>query len=307
MKPTNFDFVGKRKIATAVSTVLVVASLLVLVVQGLNFGLDFTGGTLVEVRYPEPTLPETARQRLNAAGFEGAIVQYFGTERDLLVRLPPQEEEGEQADLGREVLAALQETDPGVRLVQSSYIGPAVGEELRNDALLAILIALGMIMAYILFRFTRQFSVGAVLALAHDVVVVLGCFALFQWTFDLSVLAAVLAVIGYSINDTIVVFDRIRENFRNMRRANPLEVVNRSVNETLDRTLVTSGSTLLVLLALLLVGGETLRGFALALTIGIVVGTYSSIYVASSIALMIGISREDLLIPEKEGEAPNRP
>lgn len=307
MRQTNFDFVGKRYAATVVSAVLVVAALVVLGVQGLNYGLDFTGGTLVEVRFPEPVEPDSVRGRLGEAGFEGAIVQYFGTERDLLVRLPPQEGEGEQADLGRDVLGALKESHPNVEMVQSSYVGPAVGEELRNDAILAMIAAIVMIMIYILFRFTKQFSVGAAVALAHDVIVVLGFFALFQWTFDLSVLAAVLAVVGYSINDTIVVFDRIRENFRNIRRGSPLEVVNRSVNDTLDRTLVTSGSTLLVLLALLVAGGETIRGFALALTIGIVIGTYSSIYVASSISLLMGLSREDLLVPEKEGEQIERP
>jgi preprotein translocase subunit SecF len=306
MRRTNIDFVGKRKIATVASALFVLLAVGDILFQGLNWGLDFTGGTLVEVQFPEPTEPVEVRGYLEQAGLQGAIVQYFGSERDLLVRLPPQEDV-QEANLGDQVLAALRESEPRVEMLQSNYVGPAVGEELRNDAGLAMLAALAVVMVYILFRFTKQFSVGAVSALAHDVVVVLGCFSLFHWTFDLSVLAAVLAVVGYSINDTIVVFDRIRENFRNMRRATPLEVVNRSINETLDRTLVTSGTTLLVLLALLVAGGETIRGFALALTIGIVVGTYSSIYVAASVALMMGISRDDLVVPEKEGEQPDRP
>lgn len=304
MKPTAIDFMGKRRIAAGASILFVVLALGDILFQGLNLGLDFTGGTLVEVQFPEPEEPTAVRQYLEGAGFEGGIVQYFGSERDLLVRMPPQQNT-EQADMGDEIIAALETYAPGVEMLQSNYVGPAVGEELRDSAGLALITALGVVMVYILFRFTKQFAVGAVVALAHDVIVVVGCFSLFQWTFDLSVLAAVLAVVGYSLNDTIVVSDRIRENFRNIRRATPLEVINRSLNQTLGRTMVTSLTTLLVLLALLVAGGETLRGFASALTIGVVVGTYSSIYVAANVLVLMNLSREDLLVPEKEGEAEN--
>lgn len=297
----DLDFMGKRRIAAVASIVFVVAALVDIAVQGLNFGLDFTGGTLVEVQFPQPTDPVEVRRYLEDEGFTGGVVQYFGSERDLLVRMPPQGDAG-QADMGDRIIASLENLDPGVELLQSNFVGPAVGEELRDDAGLAIIAALGAVMLYILFRFTKQFAVGAVVALVHDVIVVVGCFSLFHWTVDLSVLAAILAVIGYSLNDTIVVSDRIRENFRNIRRATPLEVINRSLNQTLGRTLITSLTTLLVLLALLFAGGETIRGFALALSIGIVVGTYSSIYVAASVLVAMKISREDLLVPEKEGE-----
>ncbi len=304
MKGRQFDFMGKRKLWLALSAVFVVLSLFDIIVQGLNLGLDFTGGTLVEVQFPEAADPGQVRRHLEEAGFEGGLVQFFGSERDLLVRMPPQEGE-DQADMGDQILASLKSFEPGVQMLQSNFVGPAVGEELRDDAGLALLAAFGVIMLYILFRFAKQFAVAAVVALIHDVIVVVGFFSLFHWTFDLSVLAAVLAVIGYSINDTIVVSDRIRENFRSIRRASPLDVINRSVNDTLSRTIVTSGTTLIVVLALLFAGGETLRGFALALTIGIVVGTYSSIYVVSGVLMLMNISREDLLIPEKEGEAEN--
>jgi len=301
MKPTNIDFMGKRKLAAGLSLAFVILALIDIAVQGLNFGLDFTGGTLVEVKFPETAEPVRVRQYLDESGFAGGVVQYFGSDRDLLVRMPPQQGT-EQADMGDEILAALRDLEPAVVLMQSNYVGPAVGEELRDDAGLALIAALGVVMLYILFRFTKQFAVGAVVALVHDVVVVVGFFSLFQWTFDLSVLAAVLAVIGYSLNDTIVVSDRIRENFRSIRRATPEQVINRSLNEILGRTLVTSLTTLLVLVALVIAGGETIRGFASALIIGVVVGTYSSVYVAASVLMLMNISRDDLLIPEKEGE-----
>jgi len=300
----EIDFMSKRRIAAVASVVFVVAALVDILVEGLELGLDFTGGTLVEVQFPEPREPAEVRQYLAGAGFEGGTVQYFGSERDLLVRMPPQEGT-EQAQMGDRIIEALRELEPDVTLMQSNYVGPAVGEELRNDAGLALITALGVVMLYILFRFTKQFAVGAVVALVHDVIVVVGCFSFFHWTFDLSVLAAVLAVVGYSLNDTIVVSDRIRENFRNLRRATPVDVINRSLNQILGRTLITSLTTLLVLLALLIAGGETIRGFALALTIGVVVGTYSSIYVAANVLLGLKVSREDLLVPEKEGEAEN--
>jgi len=299
MKLPTIDFMGKRGIAGVISAILVVLSLFWLGYQGLNPGLDFTGGTLVEVEFSEPTNPERIRGILDAAGYENGVVQYFGTERDLLIRMPPQLSV-DQAAMGDGIIATLREIFPDVEMRQSNFVGPAVGEELTEDAGLALLAALIVIMLYILFRFTKQFAVGAVVALIHDVVITLGIFAVTQWTFDLSVLAALLAVIGYSLNDTIVVSDRIRENFRKIRKGTPTDVINRSLNQTLGRTLVTSMTTLLVLVALLIAGGEGIRGFAAALTIGVVIGTYSSIFVAANVLLVLNIKREDLLIPEKE-------
>ena len=302
MKPLDLkiDFMAKRRLAAGISILFVVLALIDLFIEGLDLGLDFTGGTLVEVEFAEPTDPESIRQLLERAGFENGLVQNFGTERDLLIRMPPQAST-EQALMGDQILDTLRGEYADVEMRQSNFVGPAVGEELTEDAGLALIAALAVVMVYILFRFTKQFAVGAVVALAHDVIVVLGFFALFDWTFDLSVLAAVLAVIGYSLNDTIVVSDRIRENFRTVRKGTSLEIINRSLNQTLGRTLVTSFTTLLVLLALLFAGGEMIRGFALALTIGIVVGTYSSIYVAANVLVAMNITREDLVIPEKEG------
>ena len=301
----NIDFMGKRKIAAGLSIGFVLLALFDIFYQGLNFGLDFTGGTLVEVQFPQRADPEQVRTYLDRAGYRNGIVQHFGSERDLLVRMPPQEDT-DQARMGDEILQVLRENFGDVELKQSNYVGPVVGEELRDDAGLALVAALAVVMVYILFRFTKQFAVGAVAALIHDVIVVLGFFSLFQWTFDLSVLAAILAVIGYSLNDTIVVSDRIRENFRGMRRATPVEVINKSLNQMLIRTLVTSLTTLLVLVALLIAGGEMIRGFALALTIGVVVGTYSSIYVTASVLVAMKVSREDLLVPVEE-ETPESP
>jgi preprotein translocase subunit SecF len=298
----NIDFMGKRKYAAAFSIGFVLLALFDIFFQGLNLGLDFTGGTLVEVEFPAAVEPERVRVYLDSQGFRNGIVQYFGTERDLLVRMPPQET-GEQARMGDDILQALMAEYGDVVMKQSNFVGPVVGEELRDDAGLALIAALVVVMIYILFRFTKQFAVGAVVALLHDVIVVIGFFSLFQWTFDLSVLAAILAVIGYSLNDTIVVSDRIRENFRTIRRATPLEVINKSLNQVLGRTLVTSLTTLLVLLALLLAGGEMIRGFALALTIGIVVGTYSSIYVAANVLVLMKVSRDDLIVPVQETDS----
>lgn len=299
MKTPNIDFMGARKIASVVSGVLLLISIGSLAVNGLNWGLDFTGGTLIEVEYSESVDAEVVRRYLEEQGFEDGTVQFFGTDRDILIRMPPQEGV-DQSSLGDRILAALRAADSTVVMRQSSFVGPAVGEELTEDGGLALLTALIVVMFYILFRFTKQFAVGAVTALAHDVFIVIGCFSVFQWTVDLTVLAALLAVIGYSLNDTIVVSDRIRENFRKIRRGLPVEVVNQSLNQTLGRTLVTSFTTLFVLLALLTAGGEVIRGFALALTIGVAVGTYSSIYVAANVLLVMGITREDLLVPQQD-------
>jgi preprotein translocase subunit SecF len=305
MKDLHVDFMGKRLIATALSALLLLVALGSLGTQGLNLGLDFTGGSLVEVKLAEKVDPQAVRGFLVDAGFTNGTVQTFGSDEDLLIRVPPQAnaDPAAQVGLGDDIFRALAENYPGIVLLQSNYVGPAVGDELAEDGGLALLTALIIVMLYILFRFTKQFSVGAVVALAHDVVIVLGCFSVFQWTFDLTVLAALLAVIGYSLNDTIVVSDRIRENFRKARRGLPVEIINTALNQTLGRTLVTSLTTLFVLLALLFAGGEVIRGFATALSIGVVIGTYSSIYVAANVLLAMNISREDLLVPEPETEA----
>ena len=302
MKDLQIDFMGKRKYALVLSAALLVTALLSLGSNGLNMGLDFTGGSLLEVGFTEEVDPEEVRNFLEGAGFNNGTVQYFGTNRDLLIRMPPQPD-ANQSSLGDEIFAALKSQYPEGELRQSNYVGPAVGDELTEDGGLALLTALIVVMIYILFRFTKQFSVGAVVALTHDVLVVLGLFSIFQWTFDLTVLAALLAVIGYSLNDTIVVSDRIRENFRKLRKSSPVETINQSLNQTLGRTLVTSLTTLFVLLALLFTGGEVIRGFALALSIGVMVGTYSSIYVAATTLLAMNISREDLLVPEPDDDA----
>jgi preprotein translocase subunit SecF len=295
----NIDWMRWRKLFAGLSLAFVLISLIDIFWNGLTLGLDFTGGTLVEVKFPEPARPEVVRVALEEAGYQNGVVQLFGSDRDVLVRMPPQAE-GDQARLADEILVVLQGRFGGVTLEQANFVGPVVGEELRDDALLAILAALGVIMVYVLFRFTRQFAIASVVALIHDVTVVLGFFALFHWTFDLSVLAAVLAVVGYSINDSIVVADRIRENFRLMRRATPIEVVNTSLNQVMARSLVTSGTTLLTLIALLIAGGEVIRGFALALTIGIVFGTYSSIFVVASAVVFMKMTREDVVPPIEE-------
>lgn len=299
MKTFNFDFMRWRLAASMGSGVALLVSVVTLAFAGLNFGLDFTGGTLVEVGYPKTVVANDVRVQLENAGFNNAVVQNFGTDTDLLIRVPSRPKI-DQATLGDQIQALLREAEPEMEVRRSEFVGPAVGAELRETAGLAMLVALGAVMLYIMFRFTGKFSIGAVTALIHDVIITLGMFAIFRWTFDLAVLAAVLAVIGYSLNDTIVVSDRIRENFRKMRRGGAMEIINRSLNQTLGRTVVTSFTTLLVLLALLIFGGELIRGFAIALIIGVFVGTYSSIYVASNMLMVLGIRREDLVVPERE-------
>jgi preprotein translocase subunit SecF len=300
----NLDFMGKRNIAAAISCALVLMSLVSLVVNEVEWGLDFTGGTLVEVEYSAEVNPKEIRNVLEAAGFDGFVVQYFGSETDILIRIPPQKHLDEQANvrIGDQVMATLQESDQAsVALRRSEYVGPAVGDELRDQGGLGMLLALGMVMLYVAFRFQLKFSIGAVVALFHDVVITLGIVSITRWNFDLTVLAAILAVIGYSLNDTIVVSDRIRENFRKIRRGTAIDIINTSLNQTLGRTLVTSFTTLLVLGALLTLGGELIRGFAIGLIIGVVIGTYSSIYIAANVLLFMNISKEDLAIPIKEG------
>jgi preprotein translocase subunit SecF len=298
---TQFDFMGQRRVAVIVSVVLLVVSVLSLAVRGLELGIDFTGGTLIEVGYQEPADIDKVRQTLTDNGFDDAVTQYFGTSRDVLVRIAPREG-ATQAQVGNEVLNALRADEADqVDLRRVEFVGPQIGEELTEDGGLAMLIALGAIFIYVMFRFEWKFSAGAVAALFHDVIITLGMFSIFALEFDLTVLAAVLAVIGYSLNDTIVVFDRIRENFRRMRHGNSIEIINRSLNQTLSRTLMTSVTTLLVLTALFIVGGELIHGFATALIMGVVIGTYSSIYVASATTLSLGIIKVDLMPVEKEG------
>jgi preprotein translocase subunit SecF len=291
-----YNFMGLRKVFGIVSILLMLASIASLAVNGLRFGLDFTGGSLVEVGYEQSADLNLVRQQLSAAGYQDAVVQNFGSSTDVLIRL------GETHDpkLGDKVVEALKADGSVVELRRNEYVGAQVGEELREQGGLGMLLALAMIMVYLAFRFQLKFSLGAVLALVHDVTIVLGFFSIMQLDFDLTVLAAVLAVIGYSLNDTIVVYDRIRENFRIMRKGGPLEIMNSSLSQTLSRTLVTSLTTALVLIALLVFGGETIRGFAIALLAGVVIGTYSSIYVAANLLLALNITKEDLIPPPKE-------
>ena len=299
---TRFDFMGGRKIAIAISTLLILISIGALIMRGLNFGLDFTGGTLIEVGYPEAVELPPIRSALEKAGFKDAVVQHFGTAKDVLVRIAPQEGQSANA-LGDEVLKVLNGvSETEVKMRRQEFVGPQVGDELRDDGGLAMLIALGFILVYVMARFEYRFALGSITALLHDVIITLGCFALFQWDFDLTVLAAVLAVIGYSLNDTIVVFDRIRENFRKLRKNTPTQVINRSLNQTISRTLMTSVTTLLVVAAMFVFGGELIHSFSLALMIGIFVGTYSSIYVASTTALALNITSASLIPVKKEGE-----
>ncbi len=292
-----FDFLGKRKIAAGVSILLIVLSLVSLGVRGLNFGIDFTGGVLIEVGYPEAAELPQVRDALEAAGFNDVTVQHFGTARDVLIRLTPSEEES-SADMSTRVLKALQGQEAEIQMRRVEFVGPQVGEELTEKGGLAMLYALIGILIYVAVRFQWKFALGSVAALAHDVIITLGVFSFLFLPFDLTVMAALLAVIGYSLNDTIVVFDRIRENFLRMRKGTPIDVMNASINQTLARTLMTSLTTLLVLIALFSLGGEVIHGFATALIVGVVVGTYSSVFVASATALGLGVTREDLLPPK---------
>ena len=295
----NIDFMVWRKIALSVSIILATVSILSLSLKQLNYGLDFTGGSLVELHYPNEIEVGNIRQSLTNAGYEGAQVALFGSTQDVLIKLP-----GSVSDtLGAEIIQVLrQESSEDIDLRRIEYVGPQIGSELRDDGGLAMLLALGLMMLYIAFRFQSRFAGAAVLALVHDVIIVLGIFSLFNLDFDLTVLAALLAVIGYSLNDTIVVSDRIRENLRIQRGANTEEVINLSLNQMLSRTLITSLTTLLVLTSLYLFGGELIKNFALALIFGVVVGTYSSIYIASNALVMMGLTSDHLIVPEKENE-----
>ncbi len=298
-----FDFMKIRRFAGLVSILLILGSFISLGVKGINWGLDFTGGTLVELRYDQPADTAEIREQLKAAGYSDAVVQEFGSARDILVRIP-----GDEPTLGDKVARLLDEAYTGsVETKRVEFVGPQVGERLREQGGLGMLMALAVVMVYIAFRFQFKFSVGSVAALAHDSIIVLGAFSLFQLQFDLTVLAAILAVIGYSLNDTIIVYDRVRENFRKVRDTNPEEIINISLSQTLGRTLATSGTTLFVLLSLYIFGGEMIHGFSTALLIGIGVGTYSSIYIASNLLLVQNISRDDLIVPVKEGDVDEMP
>jgi len=297
------DFMGQRKLAAIFSILLIVGSIVSLSTKGLVLGLDFTGGTQIEVGYSHPADLANIRSQLSESSFDNPVVVHFGSERDVLIRLQGKPEVG----LSDNVLKALGNAelsngDQGIDLRRVDYVGPQVGEELREDGGLGMLAALAIVMLYVAIRFQYKFSLGAVAALVHDVIITLGFFSITGLEFDLTVLAAVLAVVGYSLNDTIVVSDRIRENFRLLRVSDSKEVINESLTQTLGRTLITSFTTLLVLLSLFLFGGELIHNFAIALIVGVFIGTYSSIYVAANILLGLGMTREDLLPPEKEGE-----
>jgi len=299
-KETHINFLGMRVPAMIFSLVLILISIGSIATRGFSFGIDFTGGTLIEVGYPKSVELEQVRNAMEKSGYGDAMVQHFGASTDVLIRIAPREGVT-SAKLSDQVLAALQEDNAEASMRRVEFVGPQVGDELTNDGGLAMIYALIGILIYVALRFEYRFSVGSVAALIHDVIITLGVFSLFQLEFDLTVLAAILAVIGYSLNDTIVVFDRIRENFRIMRKGTPEDVVNASLNQTLSRTLMTSFTTVLVLLALFFFGGELIHGFATALLVGIFIGTYSSIYVASAAALALGVSKEDLMPVEKEG------
>lgn len=298
------DFMKHRHKLAIISGTLVLLSWVSLAIQQVNWGLDFTGGAVVEVVYDAPANPETVRKELTKAGFHGQIVQLFGSDRDVIVRVPPQKNlsDLENAKLGARVFDALQKASKdNLTMRRTEFVGPVVGAQLANQGGMGMLAALAVVSIYVAFRFQLKFAIGALLSLVHDVSIILGIFSVTRWDFNLTVLAAILAIIGYSLNDTIVVQDRIRENFRKMRRASPIDLINTSLNQTLGRTTMTSLCTLLVVLALLFVGGSMIRGFSIALTIGIVVGTYSSIYIAANIMLMLGVTKEDVALPVREG------
>ncbi|NIC36701.1 protein translocase subunit SecF [Halomonas desiderata] len=292
----QFDFMGKRRIAFAISALLLVASIVSLLFQQLNLGLDFTGGTLVEVRYTVAPSLDAIRQVLEQAGFRDVSVQTFGASTEVLIRL----QQAFEPDVGEQVVALLRADGDTVELVRAEFVGAQVGEQLRDQSGLGLLVALGVVMLYVAFRFQYKFAIGAVLALFHDVIIVVGIFSLFQFDFDLTVMAALLAVIGYSLNDTIVVYDRIRETIRTSRIDDMPAIFNEAINLTLSRTLATSGTTLLVLMALLLLGGDMIHYFSIALILGVVVGTFSSIYVAAALLLAVKLERKDLIPPKKE-------
>lgn len=293
----NINFMAQRKVGLLVSSLLTVLAILLLVFRGLNFGIDFTGGVLIEVHYPQPVQLETVRIELKDAGYKEVVLQYFGTASDVLIRLPPSAET-KASRVSDAVIGALNLKAENLRRIE--FVGPQVGEELTNDGALALLLAFLGIMVYIAFRFEWKFSVGAVAALIHDAIMVLGFLSITWIEFDLTTVAAILALIGYSNNETIVIFDRVRENLIDQRRLTVLETINLSVNQTLLRSVITHFTTILVLSALLILGGKAVHSFSSALLVGVIVATYSSVYVSTGLAVVLGISREDLLPPEKD-------
>lgn len=295
-KDWNIDFMGKRNLMTMISVVVIVFSVYSMATKGFNFGLDFTGGTLIEVRYTQNADLEKVREQLLQAGYTHASVVSFGTAADVLVRL----QQDNDPHLGDKIIEILQQDGSQVEKRRVDYVGPQVGEDLRDQGGIAMLVSLAIMMIYVSIRFQSKFSIGAIAATLHDIIITLGCFSFFQWSFDLNALAAVLTILGYSLNDTIVIGDRIRENFRKQRGGNAIEIINASLNETLGRTIITSGVTLLSVLGLYFFGGELLRGFSLALIIGIVVGTFSSIYVAANVLVILKLTKEDMIVIQRE-------
>ncbi len=302
-KSVRFDFMKQRKLAVGASALLILIALASLAARGMNFGIDFTGGTLVEVEYAQPVLLDDVRRVLVETEFSDTKVQYFGTARGLLLRIPLRTETA-RAEISSQIIAALEGLGE-LEIRRVEYVGPKVGEELREDGGLALLYALLGILIYVAFRFEYRFAFGAVIALVHDVLLTIGFFSLTGIESDLTVLAALLAVVGYSLNDTIVVYDRVRENLVASRRMETIRIINRSINQTLSRTFVTSLTTLLVLIALLVLGGSVIRGFTIAMIVGVVVGTYSSIYIAGSCLLTFGITQKDMAPVKKEGAEPH--
>ena len=300
------DFLRHAKIISIMSMLLVIASLGSLATQGINWGLDFTGGTVVEMEFSAPVDLNALRGTMTSAEAEGAVVQNFGSSRDILVRLPVRNELKSDVQVAA-VLAAAQSIDAGVIQKRVEFVGPQVGKELAEQGGLAVIVALICILIYVSFRFEGRLAAGSIAALAHDVIVTLGVFSVLQLEFDLTVLAGLLTVVGYSLNDTIVVYDRIRENFLKMRKGTPEEIVNTSITQTMSRTVITTGTTLITVIALFLKGGTMIHGFATALLLGIFVGTYSSIYVASYLAVKLGINREHMLPVEIEKEGADQP
>jgi preprotein translocase subunit SecF len=288
------NFMSYQKPAVAISLILIVTSFFMVFSRGLNFGIDFTGGIIIEAEFEQESNLQDIRDLLDANEFQNALVQNFGSPNDVLIRLEPQENMDGGA-VRDQILSLLSSIDSSAELLRIEFVGPQVGQDLTEQGSLAMLFALIMIFIYVTFRFKWKFALGALTALVHDVIILIGFFALFQRNFDLTILAAVLATIGYSLNDTIVVYDRIRENFRVMRGEAPLAITNQSITQMLGRTIITSGTTLLVLLALFFLGGETVSGFALALIVGIFVGTYSSIFIACALVLSLRISNEDFM------------
>lgn len=301
-KRTSIDFMGKRRTWYAISGTLMLASLLLLGFRGLNLGIDFTGGVVMEVNFPQAANIDAVRGALEKQGYGDAVVQSFGTTRDVLIRLLPRDGKNINA-VGQDVLAAIKAYDPAAQLRRTEVVGSQIGSELAGQGAMAALFCFLFILGYVALRFQWKLGIGAIVAAMHDPLIILGFFAATQLTFDLPTLAAILAIVGYSINDTVVVFDRIRERFVLTRKGTPHEIVNLAINETLSRTIMTSVTTMITVLALLFLAGDTLHGFSIALTIGIVIGTYSSIYIASSIALDLKLTARDLLPVQKEKDA----